>query len=585
MPDTALVNSEVQSLRRLWQLAGPTRAQLATAVLFRALQSFAMGLAFFAAVLLVGHIVEGGSVTKALAWQVTGLAALSLAAQLLFSYLHVKRAWNASFQVGRALRMRLLEHLQRLPMGFHLSRREGDTATVITADISWIESFLSDGLAKVVQAAMLPLVLIVLVAAQTPGLAVALIAPIIVGVPFIIWITRRFAYLADERQSIQAQAGSDMVEYVQGIRVVRAFNQITKGQESFRKAVDRFRAVSIEMVLLFAFPAVAYVAVIMWGVPAVTGTAAGQIADIPTSFLITTLMLVFAIYVPLVSLVSVLEHLRITDASLQRLEEVLAAKPLPLLSTQTPDGHAIAFDGVSFAYEAETPVLRDLNFTCAPHSMTAIVGPSGSGKSTILNLLPRFWDVDEGKISIGGADIRAIPPGDLSDLISVVFQDVHLFSGTIRDNITARAPDIDRAKIEAAAKAARAHDFIMALEQGYDTPIGESGARLSGGERQRIAIARAILKDAPIILLDEATAALDPTNERAIQAALSALVADKTLIVVAHKLSTIEAADQILVLEDGRITERGTHAQLIGQDGLYARMHSRKSRAAAWRVA
>ncbi|MEM9348745.1 MAG: ABC transporter ATP-binding protein [Pseudomonadota bacterium] len=585
MQNEAPLNSELESIRRLWQLAGPKRVELTTAILFRALQAAAMGIAFYAAVLLATHLVDGGTVTMSLAWQITGLAALSLAAQLAFSYLHVKRAWDASFQVGRDLRLRLLAHLQQLPMGFHLSRHEGDTTTVITTDISMIESFLSDALAKIVQAIVLPSVLILFIATQAPSLALAMVAPILIGVPFIIWLVRRFAGVGIERQNVQARAGSVMIEYVQGIRVVRAFNQIAKGQETFGAALERFRAISIELVFLLAFPLVAYVAVVMWGVPALSGASAGQLDAIEPSTIITALMLVFAVYVPLAGLAGIFERIRIADSSLQRFERVLAAKPLRLLNEETPNGSSIEFSGVSFAYDLGVPVLQDVSVTCAARSMTAIVGPSGSGKSTILNLLPRFWDVNEGKITIGGADIRAIPPKQLSDLISVVFQDVHLFSGTIRDNITAGAPDIDQKRLEHAAKAARAHEFIIGLEQGYNTPIGEGGARLSGGERQRIAIARAILKDAPIILLDEATAALDPTNERAIQAALAELVADKTLIVVAHKLSTIEAADQILVLEKGQITERGTHSQLISQDGLYARMHSRKSRAAAWRVA
>lgn len=584
MKSEALFVSELRSLQRLWQLAGPYRMALVAAVIFRGLQTASMGLAFYAAVFLVTHVMEGGAITTSLAWQITGIAALSLAGQLCFSYLHVKRAWDASFQVGRDLRLQLLKHLQSLPMGFHLSRQAGDLTTVITTDIFMMESFLSDALAKIVQAIVLPAVLILFIALRTPSLALPMILPILIGAPFIFLVARHFAPIGIARQHQQAEAGSVMIEYVQGIQVVRAFNRIAKGQANFSAALERFRAISVRMVVLLAFPMVAYAAVIMLGVPTVAGAATLQLSSIPPAILVTTLMLVFAVYMPLVGLAAVLERIRVTDGSLQRFEQILSSKPLPLLPQETPEGVEIEFSDVSFAYTPEKPTLSGISFSCKPHSLTAIIGPSGSGKTTILNLLPRFWDVAQGKISIGGADIRAIAPTDLTKLISVVFQDGHLFSGSVRDNITAGDPGIEQAALEAAAKAARAHDFIMAMEQGYDTPIGEGGMRLSGGERQRIAIARAILKDAPIVLLDEATAALDPTNERAIQAALSALVENKTLIVVAHKLSTIEAADQILVLQDGRITERGTHAQLIGQNGLYARMHSRKSRTDNWRV-
>lgn len=229
-------------------------------------------------------------------------------------------------------------------------------------------------------------------------------------------------------------------------------------------------------------------------------------------------------------------------------------------------------------------MLHDISFTVPERSMTAIVGPSGSGKSTILNLIPRFWDAGRGQITIGGADVARIGEAGLSDLVSVVFQQVYLFSGTIRDNIALGKPGATEAEIEQAARAAQAHDFIARLPRGYDTEVGEGGTALSGGERQRVSIARAILKDAPIVLMDEATAAIDPSNERAIQTALARLVQGRTLIVVAHKLSTIRSADQILVLDRGRIVERGRHADLLAQQGLYARLCSHRARASGWQL-
>jgi len=245
----------------------------------------------------------------------------------------------------------------------------------------------------------------------------------------------------------------------------------------------------------------------------------------------------------------------------------------------------LRFDDVSFAYQPGKPVLQGLSFTVPERSMTAIVGPSGSGKSTILNLILRFWDVTSGRVTIGGADVTRIGESGLSDLVTMVFQEVYQFAGTIRDNIVPGRPDAPQAAIEQAARDAPAHDFILALPEGYDTPVGEGGATLSGGERQRIAIARAIFKDAPVVLPDEATAAIDPTNERALQTALARLVAGRSLIVVAHKLATIQAADQILVLDKGRITERGNHAELLAREGLYARLWSHRARAAGWKIA
>jgi ATP-binding cassette subfamily B protein len=273
------------------------------------------------------------------------------------------------------------------------------------------------------------------------------------------------------------------------------------------------------------------------------------------------------------------------DASLTRMDRLLMAEPLPLCpAPRDPEGFAIRFDGVDFGYTQGRSALRDVSFDVPERSMTAIVGPSGAGKSTILNLLPRFWDVDDGAITIGGVDLRDVESGRLNELITVVFQDVYLFSGTIFDNIAFGRKGASPEDVEAAARAAQAHDFIMAMPEGYRTKVGEGGASLSGGERQRISIARAILKDAPIVLLDEATAAIDPTNERAIQIALKALVADKTLIVVAHRLSTIRAADRILVLDGGRVVECGHHETLVGAGGLYDHLWRHWTQAAEWRI-
>jgi ATP-binding cassette, subfamily B, bacterial IrtB/YbtQ len=244
----------------------------------------------------------------------------------------------------------------------------------------------------------------------------------------------------------------------------------------------------------------------------------------------------------------------------------------------------VTFDGVDFGYDPDLPVLHQLSFTATPSTATAIVGPSGAGKTTILNLIARFWDPQAGSVTIGGIDIRELTQQQLFDAVTVVFQDVYLFQGTIGDNIAFGRPDATRPDIEAAARAAQIHDFITSLPDGYDTRVGEGGHTLSGGQRQRVSIARAIVKDAPIVLLDEATAAIDPITERAVQLGLAELVRGKTLIVVAHRLSTIRSADQILALDAGRITQRGTHDQLLDAGGLYARLWHERERATRWRI-
>ena len=271
-------------------------------------------------------------------------------------------------------------------------------------------------------------------------------------------------------------------------------------------------------------------------------------------------------------------RLTVTDASLDRIEEVFAAEELKdegkkEFGSVSAYADEIEYDNVGFAY-TEKDVLSNISFKIKQGEMTALVGTSGGGKSTIASLLARFWDVKSGKILVRGEDIRNVSLGSLMDQISMVFQRVYLFQDTIYNNIAIGRPDATREEVEEAAKKARCYDFIMQLPNGFDTVIGEGGASLSGGEQQRISIARCILKDSPIVILDEATASVDADNERAIQEAISELCKDKTLLVIAHRLRTIRDADQILVISDGKITERGNHETLMAQNGTYAHMVS-----------
>lgn len=578
-------HSDWESLKRAWHLAGPLKGRVAAGVAYRFAQSMALGMSFGVVVWVVTGLVDGRALTPAWLWQVTGLMALSLAAQLLFGYLSVRASWLSSYDLAGDLRLRILEKLRHLPLGFHQARHRGDTVTVLTSDMQMLESFFSDGLPRIAQALGLPVAVFLVLLTRDPMVALAAAASVAVAIPVFVGTSRRLAKLGIRRQDMQAEAGARMIEFVQGLAVIRAFNHMAQGQESFRKAIDDFRDISIRMVVQLTLPMAVFGMIVMLGVPLVIWVIGGRVGVVmDTGTALTALILIFAMYSPLLALLGVMELVRMADASLTRMDRILTAPPLPDLEPARPEGFEVRFDAVSFGYRDGEPVLRDLSFAVPERSMTAIVGPSGSGKSTILNLIPRFWDAGRGTISIGGADSARIGEAGLSDLVTMVFQDVYLFSGTIRDNIAMGRPGASQAEIEDAAREAQAHDFISRLPEGYDTQVGEGGASLSGGERQRISIARAILKDAPIVLMDEATAAIDPTNERAIQTALARLVEGRTLIVVAHKLSTIQSADQILVLDKGRIVERGGHTDLLAQDGLYARLWSHRTRAAGWQI-
>lgn len=585
--DTNEVRSDFQSLKRLWELAGPLRRKIVKGVAYRFAQSFCLGLGFGTAIKLVTDLLRDGF-TPSTDWalQLTALAALSLIGQILFSYLAAKTTWLAAFDLAGQLRLSMLDRLRQLPLGFHLSRNRGDTVTMLTSDMQTVESFMSDGLPRIAEALGLPVAILIFLVFQDWVVALAALVSIVIAIPVYLKASRHLAKLGIRRQDMQAAAAARMIEFVQGIAVIRAFNRIAKGAEDFRTALETFRDLSVRMVMQLTLPLVGFGLILMLGIPLILFTAGWRWmgGEIDTATAITACMLIYATYGPLLGLIAVMENTRMADASLTRMDRILTAKPLPEPSAaEEPKGFDIAFKDVRFGYNDDT-VVEALSFTVPERTMTAIVGPSGAGKSTVLNLIPRFWDVDDGFITIGGVDIREMSSERLASLITVVFQDVYLFSGTIFDNIAFGRPNANVEDVHAAARAALAHEFIAALPDGYQTRVGEGGASLSGGERQRISIARAILKDAPIILLDEATAAIDPTTERVLQAALAALVADKTLIVVAHKLSTIQAADEILVLDAGRAVEHGVHDDLVGMGGLYAGLWRHWTESANWRI-
>lgn len=295
-------------------------------------------------------------------------------------------------------------------------------------------------------------------------------------------------------------------------------------------------------------------------------------------------MLTLTLYNPVLQLLTFIADFSRTTRSARRIADLFDEQPLPEpVMSQTPSSMEIVFDHVCFGY-GEQMVLHNLSLRIPAQAITALVGPSGSGKSTITRLIARFWDVDTGEIRLGGVPLTAMTSDDLLAKISIVFQDVYLFHDTIAGNIRMGKPDASDAEVVAAAKAAACHDFIMSLPQGYDTVVGEGGSTLSGGERQRISIARAMLKDAPIVLLDEATASLDPQNEVLIQQAIASLVAEKTVVVIAHRLASIMNADHIVVLEDGRVAEQGTHTQLMQRNGRYAALWHEQQQAESWQL-
>jgi len=382
------------------------------------------------------------------------------------------------------------------------------------------------------------------------------------------------------KQEAAESLTEEVLDFAEGIGIIKSYNML--GDRS-KKLTDEFaRSCKESIDYEIAYTPWSRALYLTFGIGTAAALALSALlyttGTISAEYMVGMALFLFDLFLAIKSYYGQMARLTVTAASLDRIEEVFDAEELKDegskdLSVASASADEIEYDNVGFAY-SEKDVLSNVSFKIKQGEMTALVGPSGGGKSTIASLLARFWDVKSGRILVRGEDIKDVSLGSLMDQISMVFQRVYLFQDTVYNNIAIGRPDATREEVEEAAKKARCYDFIMQLPDGFDTVIGEGGASLSGGEQQRISIARCILKDSPIVILDEATASVDADNERAIQEAISELCKDKTLLVIAHRLRTIRDADQILVVSDGKIKERGDHADLMAQNGMYAHMVS-----------
>ena len=507
-------------------------------------------------------------------WIMLAAMILAVLGRYLFSYLRAITQESVGYEATADERIRLGDILKRVSLGFFSKNNMGELSAAATTDLSFMEMFAMNMVNTVVNGYITVVVLILFLAFYSPLAGGIALAGVLLSALFLHLLEARSHQNAPIHQKAQDDMVESSIEYLRGMQVVKAFKQEGVSIAGIRKAYNDSKKINIKIEVeympfnclhLFSLKAASIAIVAVAALLTYNGSM-----GLPTMLMLD--MFSFMIFGSVEAMNNAAHVLEVIDATLDKLDGIEHADIIDKdgkdISLQNTD---IAFRDVTFSYD-KVPVLRNISFSIPQGSTTAIVGPSGSGKTTICNLIARFYDVDSGEVTVGGEDVRNMTCDSLLRNISMVFQKVYLFHDTIENNIRFGNPRATKEEIIEAAKKARCHDFIMALPGGYETVIGEGGSTLSGGEKQRISIARALLKNAPIVLLDEATASMDAESETLVQDALSVLLRDKTVMVIAHRMRTVANADKIVVLDDGKVSEMGTPAELMAKGGLYSHL-------------
>ena len=579
-----------RTIKRIIHWTGGRKSRLYWGFLWSFLCTMFTAMPIMGAAYILNLMLEdqAGRITLTTVWALYALIFMivTILGRFLFSYLRAVFQESIGYEVTAEERIKIGDILKRVSLGFFDKHNAGEIAGAVTTDLSFFEMYAMKMIDVAANGYISAFAMILCLAFYS--VPVALIC--LVGVALSALFLRLLGSRSHKNAPVHQKAQDDMVaatlEYIRGIPVVKAYGQEGVSMRAIRQAYHDSRTINVKiereyvpfnclhlLSLKLASVAVALAAALL----AMNGTI-----TVPVFLMLSVFSFVIFGHVEQVN--NAAHVLEILESTMDKLEKIEQAEFID----EDGKGEALSrfdieMEGVSFGYDKRR-VLDNVSLHIPQNTTTAIAGPSGSGKTTICSLIARFYDVDAGCVTIGGTDIRKLTCDSLLSNISMVFQNVYLFHDTVLNNIRFGKPDATMTEVTEAAKQARCHDFITALPDGYNTVVGEGGSSLSGGEKQRISIARAMLKNAPVVILDEATASVDPENEHLIQQAISALTHGKTIIVIAHRLATIENADQILVVDDGRIAQNGTHAQLIQQEGLYRRFIDIREKAEGWSI-
>lgn len=588
-------------LARLFEIAGERKGLLVLAGLLSAASACCMLVPYWAVYKILNelllHAGDLGGIDSGVLMRWGWIAFGGLIVGLLLLYAALMSSHVAAFRILYGLRVKLSEHIGRLSLGYLNGTSTGAIKKIMEQNVEKIENFIAHTIPDLVNVLTTVVLMFAIFFSLDGWLAVTCMACIIVsiGLQFANFFGKKATEFTRIYFDTQERMSASAVQYVRGMPVVKIFGQSVRSFRQFSNEIEAYKTYALKVCDTYQRGMVMFTVLLNSLVTFIIPVGLLVLGGEPRNIALAAIYLFFIIMGPgVVSPIYKLAFLgsgtKEIEEGVRRIDRIFAEKPVTETAMpRVPTSYDIEFRDVSFSYEnkeeaTRTEALRDISFIARQGEITALVGPSGSGKSTVANLIPRFWDVSRGEICIGGVNIKAIATGQLMNLVSFVFQDTFLFFDTLYENIRVGDPSAGREQVIAAAKAAQCHDFIEELPQGYDTRIGETGVYLSGGEAQRVCVARAILKNAPVLVLDEATAFADPENEYKMQQALQHLIQNKTVIIIAHRLSSIISAQQIIVLKEGELVQRGRHAELSTTDGVYKKMWDAYTDAFRWEL-